>query len=249
MLSVKNLLSCLPPFKNKKETLVGHQDTKDIIREILKTHNIYTDDYDKIFEYFDTGDIFETSKAIWTFLRYNLTYQEESGEQQSVKSPAAILQPGDYVDCKHYSLFAGGILGALQAAYPDNWTWAYRFATDKKGSKEPTHVFVVVFDGKNEIYIDPCFATFDYKKSYNYYEDQQPMSLVRISGPQTQSPSKTIEVNTKVAWPSFLTCINENYFSLKNLLLAHPDITTTALKDYCEQNKYDYNQLINFLSV
>lgn len=247
MPSIQAVRNALPPFRNEKVFIKQRQGTNDIIREILKTHEMYETDYDRVYPLFDTGEIKSTCQNIWDFLKYNLTYNEESGDEQSVKSPAAILHPGEYIDCKHYSLFAGGVLDAIKANFNEPWTWYYRFATDKSGTTEPTHVFVVVKDGKHEYWIDPCMAHFDYKKKWNFYIDKQPMSLVRISGETDQQTPIPVTVNKGQAWVSFLNCIANNFFSLKDLLSQNPQITNDALRAYCLQNGFDYNQVINFL--
>lgn len=206
---------------------------------------MYETDYDRIYPLFDTGNIYTTCEGIWNFLKYNLTYNEESGSEQSVKSPSAILHPGENIDCKHYSLFAGGVVDGIKSAYGEPWTWCYRFATDKKGSTEPTHVFVVVFDKGREIWIDPCLYAFNYHRKWPYYIDKTPMSLVRISGVPEELPA--VQVNSQKAWTSFLLMINENLFALKELLKNNPQVTNNQLKAYCQQNGFDFNQVINFL--
>lgn len=241
MPSLSQVRNALPPFRNKKETIKQWQGTDDIIYEIINTHKYYEKDYDRIANLFDTGDIYDTASGIWNFLKYNLTYNEESGEEQSVKSPAAILTPGENIDCKHYSLFAAGVLDAIKRQYNDPFTWSYRFASDKKGADEATHVFVVVKDQGKEIWIDPCLQMFDYHKKWSYSIDKEPMSLVKISGPAPQPIP--VNVNSQVAWSSFLTCVYNNYFGLKDLLNKNESITAVQLKQYCLSNGFDYNAL------
>lgn len=248
MPNIQQVRDALPPFRNEKILIKQRQGTNDIIREIVKTHELYETDYDKIYPLFDTGNIRETAQTIWNFLKYNLVYNEESGEEQSVKSPSAILHPGENIDCKHYSLFAGGVLDAIKANYDEPWTWCYRFATDKKHTDEPTHVFVVVFDKGREIWIDPCLLTFDYHKNWNFYIDKQPMSLVRISGTTAQQ-LPPVQVNSEVAWVSFLIMVKENLFSAKDLLLENPGVTNGSMREYCLKKGFDFDQLLNFLNA
>jgi len=247
MPSLQQVRNALPPFRNKKEVIQQWQGTDDIIYEIINTHKFYEADYDRIASLFDTGNIYDTSNEIWNFLKYNLTYNEESGEEQSVKSPSAILHPGENIDCKHYSLFAAGVLDAIKRKYDDPYTWSYRFASDKNGAKEATHVFVIVKDNGKEIWIDPCLSMFDLHKKWNYSIDKQPMSLVKISGDTPQTVPVT--VNSNVAWVSFLTCVQFNYFGLKDLLKQYNGITSTQLRQYCVNNGFDYQQLITFLNA
>lgn len=250
MVPVQTLRSNLPPFRNKVKIIVaGNQDIAQIEDEILRTHKDHETDYDKIFQFFDTGNIYDTCHEIWNFLKYSLTYNAEVEEQQSVKSPSAILQPGEHIDCKHYALFAGGILDAIKANDNASWDWCYRFVSDKS-RKEATHVFVVVFDKGREIMIDPVLTNFDQHKSWLYSIDLKPMSLVKISGvDDTQpAPSIPVTVDKAVAWVSFLFFVNQNLFSIRTLLTRNPDVVYGSLKDYCLKNGFDFNQLVNFIA-
>jgi hypothetical protein len=170
------LMGRLGPFQNRQEILTDDQSTKDIIDAILKAHERHAQDYSKISSFFNTGSRKETARKIYNFLKGNVKYVIEPGSKQTVKSPSAILAQG-YGDCKHYSLFAGGILQNLGIPF------SYRFASYRVFNKEPQHVFVVVNPGtKNEIWIDPVLNKFDYKKAYTYATDRKPMALYSISG-------------------------------------------------------------------
>jgi hypothetical protein len=155
--------------------LSADQSTGDIIDAILEAHRRHAGDYSKISSFFNAGSKRETARKIFNFLKKNVRYVIEPGTKQTVKSPAAILATG-YGDCKHYSLFAGGVLQNLGIPF------AYRFASYKIFDKQPQHVFVVVNPGtSNEIWIDPVVGDFDYKKPYTYATDKK-MALYKISG-------------------------------------------------------------------
>ena len=169
------LMGRLGPFQNRREMLTAEQSTGDIIDAILEAHRRHAGDYTKISSFFNTGSRRATARKIFNFLKNNVRYVIEPGSKQTVKSPAAILATG-YGDCKHYSLFAGGILQNLGIPF------AYRFASYKMFDKQPQHVFVVVNPGtNNEIWIDPVVGDFDYKKPYSYATDRK-MALYSISG-------------------------------------------------------------------
>ena len=169
------LMGRLGPFENKREMLTADQSTGDIIDAILEAHRRHAGDYSKISSFFNAGSRRETARKIFNFLKKNVRYVIEPGSKQTVKSPAAILATG-YGDCKHYSLFAGGVLQNLGIPF------AYRFASYKIFDKQPQHVFVVVNPGtNNEIWIDPVVGEFDYKKPYTYATDRK-MALYSISG-------------------------------------------------------------------
>lgn len=169
------LMGRLAPFQNKREMLAADQSTGDIIAAILEAHRRHAKDYSKISSFFTAGSKKETARKIFNFLKKNVRYVIEPGSKQTVKSPAAILATG-YGDCKHYSLFAGGVLQNLGIPF------AYRFASYKVFDKQPQHVFVVVNPGtSNEIWIDPVVGDFNYKKPYTYATDRK-MALYSISG-------------------------------------------------------------------
>ena len=111
------LLGKLTPFTNKSSLLVNNQNTTDIIKQIIETHNLYKKDYDKIAGYFWKGNTKQTCKYLFDFLKNNVKYSIEPDSRQSVKSPSAILATGKfangYNDCKHYSLFQAGVFDAL----------------------------------------------------------------------------------------------------------------------------------------
>jgi len=175
-MNVNVLMGQLAPFQNRREMLESDQSTGDIIQAILDAHKKHAGDYAKISSFFNAGSTRDTARKIFNFLKGNVKYIIEPGSKQTVKSPSAILAQG-YGDCKHYSLFAGGILQNL--GIPFN----YRFASYRVFNKEPQHVFVVVNPGtKNEIWIDPVLNKFDYKKAYTYATDRKPMALYSISG-------------------------------------------------------------------
>lgn len=169
------LMGILSPFQNRREMLTAEQSTGDIIDAIIDAHRRHAQDYSKISSFFNAGSKKATARRIFNFLKKNVRYVIEPGSKQTVKSPSAILATG-YGDCKHYSLFAGGILQNLGIPF------AYRFASYKLFDKQPQHVFVVVDPGTDkEIWIDPVVGDFNYKKPYSYATDRK-MALYSISG-------------------------------------------------------------------
>ena len=169
------LMGRLAPFQNRNDMLVAEQSTGDIIDAILTAHRQHAQDYSRISSFFNAGSKKEVGRKIFNFLKNNVRYVIEPGSRQTVKSPAAILATG-FGDCKHYSLFAGGILQSLGIPF------AYRFASYKTFDKQPGHVFVVINPGtSSEIWIDPVLSQFDYKKPYKYATDRK-MAIYSISG-------------------------------------------------------------------
>lgn len=165
-------------YAGKKQMLVYDQSTGDIINCILKTHNKYRNQYNKISSYFKGYSNEQTARNIYNFLKQNIQYVIESEDQQLLRSAAAILKQG-VSDCKCYSLFIAGICDSLKIPF------CYRFASYKEHIKNPAHVFVVINPGtNNEIWIDPVLSYFNYKKPYCYKLDKKPkkMAVYSISG-------------------------------------------------------------------
>lgn len=249
----EQLLEILP-VRDEIVLVVDPQSTTDIEQLILSKHEEYAADYDLISHYFDTGNIIDTSRGIFEFLKAYVPYTKESGKYQTVKSPARILlvddgsNPFDRVDCKNYASFIAGIIDSIQRKNPDNWDWAYRFASYDAANPEPGHVFVVVtIDGK-ELWIDPVFTSFNSGDLHEWELDRKPAigGLYSISGPG-DFPTGTVSVNSDVAWVSFLQWVQWNLFGMRDLLTRYPQVTTTTLKQFCAQNNFDYGQLMNFI--
>jgi hypothetical protein len=183
-MDVGYLLGRLTPFANSRKMIVSNQSTGDIIKQIIDTHNKYKADYDKISDKFWKGNVKNTCKYLFDFLKKNVVYSVEPDTRQSVKSPAAILATGQYStggnDCKHYSLFQAGILDSLKRK-GKNIDWCYRFANYKLFSTTPHHVFVVVKINGKEYWCDPVLNYWDQKKPYINKIDKK-MSLYSISG-------------------------------------------------------------------
>ena len=182
--TAKYLLGKLPAFKGQELLVKRHQDTTDIIKEMMKAHKLHAADYDKISNFFWKGNLKDTCQFIFNFLKRNVKYSIEPDSRQSVKSPAGILATGyynhGYNDCKHYSQFFSGVLDSLKRK-GKNIDWFYRFANYRIYTTSPQHVFVVATDGKNEYWCDPVLKTFDDQKPYINKIDKK-MSLYTISG-------------------------------------------------------------------
>ena len=177
------LIGRLNPYGNNTKIIVHDQGTNDIIKSILAAHKIYAAEYDKISDYFWTGDLKSTCQNIWNFLKKNIKYHIESESQQKIMSPTAILTLAKN-DCKNYALFINGVLNSLQRKGKFNNKIVYRFASYKLLDEIPHHVFTVAIDNNgNEIWIDPVLSTFNNKKTY-YHKIDYKMPLYSISGTQ-----------------------------------------------------------------
>lgn len=148
------LLKKLPPFTDTWVTVKENQQVSDIIKQILKAHEQYAWYYDKIALYFDDKTVSKICDRLFDFCKKEIKYNEEPDHNQTTALPTGILTRG-HGDCKHYASFCGGVLDALKRKAGKDLNWCYRFVSYRPFSPSPHHVFVVVFDGDNEIWIDP----------------------------------------------------------------------------------------------
>ena len=194
MVSKSAVLKKLAPFNNYKKVVSADQTVTDIIDGIVNTHYQYQDEYDKISNYFVGESELETARNIWNFLKSNVPYYIESTNNQTLRSPSAIVAlPGD---CKSYALFANGVLDSLNRKGIFQVPLAFRFAGYKDTTREPQHVFAVMFPGtKKEIWIDPVLARFNEKRQPSFYKDKKiKMALIALSGVGYSSSDKRAEM-------------------------------------------------------
>lgn len=181
------LLDQLPAFNDEWELIEFNQSYDDIVEEMTDIHKRFRADYDCISSYFDNPRVETICKKIFDFCIRYLPYATEPVETQTSRSPAGIIElalDGYGVDCKHYSLFAAGILDSLRRSGRDI-VYVYRFC-QYKGSKDG-HVFVVVWVNGSEVWIDPAPIAGKYKRSFNdrravpekFFDT---MALYRVSG-------------------------------------------------------------------
>jgi len=239
------LLQKLPRFKDKTALIIDDQSSNDIVEIILEAHDVYMPDYDTIYQYFDKKNVKDTAKELYDFCKQYLRYNKESGSMQTVKSPAAILQPGTKIDCKHYASFIGGVLDAIKRNDNKKLDWFYRFAS-YDSNPSVSHVFIVALDDRgNEIWIDPIpeIRYFDEKRRPTYIEDTEPMAVYSISGiPNNGQPAaKTVIADPQASFLATVTNITHNFFNMKDLLRDNKSITYSAVKKYCQDNGFDFS--------
>lgn len=183
MVTPQTLLQVLPAFKNKSRVIEDNQDVNDIINEVYDSHIAFSADYDRIYQFFDTGGIISICRSLFDFCKSYIPYKVETEADQTSRSPSAILSLGNG-DCKHYATFIGGVLSAIARNTGRKINWVYRFANYDYFSDVPGHVFVVVTDGGRDLWIDPVLASFNQRLNpVSYIDDKIPdKMLTRISG-------------------------------------------------------------------
>jgi len=162
--------------------IVRRQNVDDIMEEMLKAHQIFAPDYDKICSEFAGGSV---EKKLYDFCRNNLTYDVESEKNQTTKSPTVLLKDGR-CDCKGYAGFIAGVLDGLNRSGQGRYKWCYRFAEyPPVDDDDPGHVFVVVRQREGgEIWIDPVLSQFNkrYPAPTDWVDKTPPDMLTRLSG-------------------------------------------------------------------
>jgi len=194
MVSRSAVLEKLAPFNNFKKVVSTDQTVTDIIDGIVSTHYQYQDEYDKISQYFVGESELETARNIFNFLKSNVPYYIESNNNQTLRSPSAIVAlPGD---CKSYALFANGVLDSLNRKGIFQVPLSFRFAGYKNNTREPQHVFAVMYPGtKKEIWIDPVLPRFNEKRQPSFFKDKKiKMALIALSGVGYTASDKRAEM-------------------------------------------------------
>ena len=196
MISKNAVLQKLAPFTNFKKVLIDDQNTSDIIQGILDNHDNYQNEYDKISEMFIGDNEVETAKNVFNFLKQNVPYYIEPIEKQTLRSPSAIVCMKQGADCKSYSSFINGVMSSLNRKGIFRVPMAYRFASYRYDTKEPQHVFAVLYPGtKNEVWVDPVLAKFDQRKEPVFIKDKKiKMALIAMSGTATQPTASLQEM-------------------------------------------------------
>lgn len=159
MLTRELLLRQLPPYRGESVEIHSNQSVGDIISEMVEAQKEFAPLYDKIALYFDADTVSGICGNIYNFCERNLYYKEESEADQTTAVPQSILiRGGDKdlgIDCKHFALFSAGIIAGINRLTGKNIKWEFRFASYIVTQRTPYHVFVVVRDGADEIWIDP----------------------------------------------------------------------------------------------
>ena len=226
-MNIQELLNVLPPVQSHLKKLVIEQDVPDIIQGICRMHRSRKSDYDQLYEKFWTGDVYGTCEKIWNFEKSKIPYIEEPEKLQTVKSPAAILTRNLDIggtDCKHYALFTGGIIDAINRnVQPLNWV--YRFVSYNNRNKAH-HVFVVVLDREGEIWIDPVMDRFDdrtrqpeYKKDVFCGSAKKKIGmLAEVTGRSVKGLSTPQAIPAFQSWGALLALVQANQYGLADTL-------------------------------
>jgi hypothetical protein len=119
----------------------------------------------------------QTCRNIWLFVRKNIAYKKDPGGDQWVRRPSRLWEDKEG-DCKSYSVFTASCLHWLGI------NGVFRFVSYNPEDDTPTHVYVVVPDGNNEIVIDcvPEIKKFGQEANYTSKRDYSMNRLMELAG-------------------------------------------------------------------
>lgn len=172
------ILAQLPKVRNKLKLIDPTQTVSKIRKQIMRSHDDNLFLYDAIAPQYVRRSMRQTFEELWSWLRDNIQYIEESGKKQIIKTPQALLETG-ISDCKSFASFVGGILDAMKRMGKP-LDWRYVFA----GYGDTNHVFVEADSGGKTYWIDPVLPSFDQRepKPFTIRKFERDMALYTMSG-------------------------------------------------------------------
>lgn len=172
-----------PDFKNK----IVYNDglNSDIIKTINSTFSRTVNEAKPFADSFAGSTRTDTARNIWNFLRNKIKYQKDPEGKQLIRMPRRFVYDGTG-DCKSFSAFTAGILGAL------NMPVTYRYASYDKNDRTPSHIYVVTKDEQGrDIIIDGVYTRFNEEAPYTFKTDNK-MQIAVLSGTPTARPAQKI---------------------------------------------------------
>ena len=155
--------------KNQKFLVARFQTTAQIAGCIVRAIDESQETAKKINHYFKNANKVNSAKMIFYFCKNTIPYTKESGEEQSVKTLARMLQDckkkNEKFDCKHYSVLTASLLKSLGIKCK------LRLISQRPYTKQPNHIYTIaIIDGKEYI-VDAVVKNFNNEARYNYKYD------------------------------------------------------------------------------
>jgi hypothetical protein len=164
--------------------LVNRQVVKDIMRYMPPAAERFRPYYDRIYSFFEGDTADEVAENIFDFLKDQMGYVEEDDDAQWLCNPMELIERG-VCDCKGYALFTAGIIDAMNRnSGRGEIPWCFRFVPSAILGTKIGHVFVVLYPGEDEIWIDPVLSTFNEKPFYLVREDRYVSEDRKVAGLQ-----------------------------------------------------------------
>lgn len=145
---------------DNRKTFVVAGYNHDVLRCVIDTYNASKEQTNSILNYIRDCDYNTQCEAIFGYLIDNVTYREDPGGVQLVKTPARLLHDG-VGDCKSMSIFIASCLHCLGVPF------VFRFV-GFTSNQIYSHVYVVANPGTDkQIILDPV-ERIDGEPVYNY---------------------------------------------------------------------------------
>lgn len=150
-------------IENKKILITSRGGNKQVINTILEVLRDNINTCTEIVQQLRGLDIYSQCYSIFQYVVDNISYVEDAGNNQYVKTPARTLADG-YADCKSMAILIACCCKALGIPCE------LRFV-DFRGNKIYTHVYIVAYCDGAPIIIDPVervngLPKFDYAQPY-----------------------------------------------------------------------------------
>ena len=183
-MKLKRIIKNLPKPNYTSKKLIKNQTTGDIIKELIKSNELYNEQGKLIAPYFDKGNDINKINSIYEFMKNELIYEIEPEDYQTSRSPLRILwdnYKGTGIDCKSYALLSASILSNLTKPIP----YKFRFVSYSPLS-DVHHVYTMAKINNKWYPIDPLQKSPEFKeKNYIFVKDKKPKinnMLARLSG-------------------------------------------------------------------
>ncbi|MGB0525279.1 MAG: transglutaminase-like domain-containing protein [Flammeovirgaceae bacterium] len=177
MRSIKKILNTIYSYASHKQvTLSNTIDVHFTLENMDKAAREFAWQVKELAEYLEGESVYETCENIFHFIREHVEWVKEKGEQ--LRSPAMTLATG-LGDCDCTSILTSAILLNLNIEH------VFRVVAHmEQYPNRFTHVFVVVNDGDEEVFIDvvPEIDHFNAKKIKFYKQQNYLMSTVLLYG-------------------------------------------------------------------
>lgn len=195
----------IEPAKHIDKVVYPKGTTKDIMTEIMSCYN---STYMQVMPICDNIDknqsVISICKYVFDLVNDNITYKEDPTGKQLIRTPAR-LWADKTGDCKSFAIFIGSCMRCLGIPH------VFRFAS-YTSNPDPTHVYIVAYDGDKEIIVDPVYrvrgiALFNQECIYKHKKDMagttqiSRLSGIGYPGQTTQSiyPTTNIEITRSEA--------------------------------------------------
>lgn len=193
-----------PDFKNK--IVYNNGLNSDIIKTINSTFPRAVEEARTFAPQFQGATRTDTARNIWNYLKNQIKYKKDPPGKQFIKMPRRFNYEATG-DCKSFSTFTAGVLGALGLPV------SYRYTSYDKSDSTPTHIYTVTKDENgNDIIIDGVYDFFNREAPYTFKKDSK-MQIAVLSGPPATSKAHPITLDnllTKVRPGGFYFYVIKN---------------------------------------